>query len=205
MPKVLTTADVSGFRERLCAAAETLFAAHGPESVTMRQLASVLGVSPMTPYRYFKDKDEILAAVRAAAFGRFADALEAARDGGGLPLLVSQRVADAYVAFALEQPQAYRLMFDLSQPTEDQYPALAAEAARARRTMTAHVRDLIEAGVLEGDADMIGHVFWASLHGTIVLQLAGKLSPGIDPAALREAVFVALARGFGVQQRSAST
>jgi AcrR family transcriptional regulator len=198
MPKVLTIADVSGFRERLCAAAETLFAAHGPDSVTMRQLASVLGVSPMTPYRYFRDKDEILAAVRAAAFTRFAETLEAARNGGGAPLIVSQRVADAYVAFALEQPQAYRLMFDLSQPTEDQYPALAAAASRARLTMTAHVRDLIEAGVLEGDPDMIGNVFWAALHGTIVLQLAGKLSSDIDPGKLRDTAFLALARGFGV-------
>ncbi len=41
----------------------------------MRQLAAELGCSPMTPYRYFKDKDEILAAVRAAAFDRFSEAL----------------------------------------------------------------------------------------------------------------------------------
>ena len=45
--------------------AERLFAEHGVEAVTMRQLAAALGVSPMTPYRYFKDKDAILAAVRA--------------------------------------------------------------------------------------------------------------------------------------------
>jgi len=53
-----------------------LFAEHGPEAVTMRQLAAELGCSPMTPYRYFRDKDEILAAVRASAFDRFSDALE---------------------------------------------------------------------------------------------------------------------------------
>jgi AcrR family transcriptional regulator len=201
MPKVLSHTDVAGFRDRLCAAAEMLFAAQGPDSVTMRQLAGVLGVSPMTPYRYFRDKDEILAAVRAAAFTRFAVTLEAARAVDGAPLERSQRVGDAYLAFALEQPQAYRLMFDLSQPTEDQYPELAAAAARARLTMTDHVRDLIGAGLLQGDPDLIGHAFWASLHGTIVLQLAGKLSPGVDPAMLRQASFVALARGFGLDER----
>lgn len=198
MPRVLSHADVSDFRDRLCRAAETLFAAHGPDSVTMRQLAAVLGVSPMTPYRYFKDKDEILAAVRAGAFTRFAEALEAARDGGGAPLEISQRVGEAYVAFALKQQDAYRLMFDLAQPTEDQYPELAEAAARARRTLTAHVEGLIQAGLVHGDAAMIGHVFWAALHGTIVLQLAGKLSPGIDSAALRTECFLVLARGFGI-------
>ena len=33
----------------------------------MRMLAAELGVSAMTPYRYFKDKDEILSAIRARA------------------------------------------------------------------------------------------------------------------------------------------
>ena len=52
----------------------SLFAAKGAEGVTMRELASALGVSPMTPYRYFHDKDDMLAAVRARAFDRFAEA-----------------------------------------------------------------------------------------------------------------------------------
>jgi AcrR family transcriptional regulator len=32
----------------------------------------------MTPYRYFKDKDEIFSAIRTRAFSRFADKREAA-------------------------------------------------------------------------------------------------------------------------------
>src|SRR3546814_15072618 len=81
MPRILSEADVADFRERLCEAAEKLFAERGPEAVTMRQLAAVLGVSPMTPYRYFRDKDDILAAIRTNGFNRFAEALEKARDG----------------------------------------------------------------------------------------------------------------------------
>src|SRR6185503_14526016 len=81
MPRVLSETDVADFRDRLCSAAERLFAERGPDAVTMRQLAAELGVSPMTPYRYFEDKDDILAAVRANGFNRFAAALEKARDG----------------------------------------------------------------------------------------------------------------------------
>jgi AcrR family transcriptional regulator len=81
MPRVLTETDVADFRDRLCEAAERLFAEKGPDAVTMRQLSAELGVSPMTPYRYFEDKDDILAAVRTSAFNRFAEALEKARDG----------------------------------------------------------------------------------------------------------------------------
>ena len=78
MPRVLTEAATREFRERLIDAAERLFAQKGLEAVTLRQLAAEIGVSPMTPYRYFADKDDILAAVRARAFTRHAEALEAA-------------------------------------------------------------------------------------------------------------------------------
>src|ERR1700756_5228072 len=79
MPRVLSETDVTDFRDRLCEVAERLFAEKGPDAVTMRQLATELGVSPMTPYRYFQDKEDILAAVRANGFNRFAEALETGR------------------------------------------------------------------------------------------------------------------------------
>ncbi|MGH1556818.1 TetR/AcrR family transcriptional regulator [Caulobacter segnis] len=123
----------------------------------MRELAQALGVSPMTPYRYFKDKDAILAAVRAAAFERFAVRLEAALTQPADPLHRSRNAGEAYVAFALAEPQAYRLMFDLNQPTEGDYPELQAAIVRARRTMTSHVQAMIDAGLLDGDAELIGH------------------------------------------------
>src|ERR1044071_9304655 len=80
MPKVLTEADIGAFRDSLCEVAEKQFAEHGPDGVTIRELADAMGVSPMTPYRYFKDKDAILAAVRARAFNRFAEAMEKAAE-----------------------------------------------------------------------------------------------------------------------------
>jgi len=198
MPRVLTESDVADFRERLCAAAERLFAEHGPEGVTMRQLAAELGVSPMTPYRYFKDKEAILSAVRTAAFNRFAEALEGAYDSAFDPLSRSAAVANAYIRFAQSEHAAYRLMFDLMQPDEEDYPELVEAGERARRTMTRHVEGLIQAGLLKGDPDMIGHIFWSALHGSLVLEFSGKLSPKIEPRRLREEMLVVLIKGLGL-------
>jgi len=147
----------------------------------MRELASELGVSAMTPYRYFKDKEEILAAVRARAFTRWADKLEAAFASADSAPGKSRAVYEAYIAFAFGEPAAYKLMFDLSQPDENEYPELVAANARAKATMTDYVRELVDAGIIEGDANLIGRVFWASLHGAVVLKLAGKLGGVGDP------------------------
>jgi len=198
VPRVLSSEDVEAFRDRLCVAAEKLFAERGAEAVTMRELAQALGVSPMTPYRYFKDKDAILAAVRAAAFERFAARLEAALAEPADPGRRSRNAGEAYVAFALAEPQAYRLMFDLSQPTEGDYPELQAAIVRARRTMTIHVEGMIAAGLLDGDAELIGHLFWSVLHGMLLLRLTGKLAPSVDPEALQALAFATVARGLGI-------
>jgi AcrR family transcriptional regulator len=178
MPRVLTETDVADFRERLCEAAERLFAEKGPDAVTMRQLSAELGVSPMTPYRYFEDKDDILAAVRTNGFNRFAEALETARAGAKDIRSRGRAVGEAYVRFAMEHPHSYKLMFDLNQPNAEKYPALIAAGQRARATMTDHVKDAIAAGLYEGDPAEIGMMFWATGHGVVVLQLAGMLPPG---------------------------
>jgi AcrR family transcriptional regulator len=178
MPRVLTETDVADFRERLCAAAERLFAEHGLDAVTMRQLAAELGVSPMTPYRYFRDKNDILAAVRANGFNRFAEALEKARDSQTNARARGAAVGEAYINFALEHPHTYKLMFDLNQPDEADYPELVAAGERARATMTAHVKDQIAAGDMAGSPERIGMMFWAATHGALLLELTGKLPPG---------------------------
>lgn len=195
MPRVLTQEAVGEFRERLIDAAERLFATHGLEAVTMRQLAGALGVSAMTPYRYFADKDAILAAVRARAFNRHADALEAARASGASDLDGSFAVGGAYVRFALAHPEAYKLMFDLEQPNAAAYPELVAAGERSRATMTAHLSDLIAAGALSGDPDLIGHMFWSALHGALQLQLAGLLRAPYDAERLCLALMQALWAG----------
>ena len=178
MPRVLSETDVADFRERLCEAAERLFAERGPDAVTMRQLAAELGVSPMTPYRYFEDKDDILAAVRANGFTRFAVALETARDGASGARAIGTAVGEAYVTFAVENPHAYKLMFDFNQPHAEKYPELVAAGQRAQKTMTGYIKDAMAEGLMEGDPEQIGLMNWAAIHGAVILELSGMLPPG---------------------------
>jgi len=203
LPRVLTTEDLADFRGKLIAAATRIFAEKGREGFTMREVAAELGVSAMTPYRYFKDKDEILAAVRANAFDRFAEALETAFAIDGDARTRSAAVGDAYIRFAFSEPASYRLMFDMSQPDEADYPELVRASARARHTMTDYVRGLVDAGMLAGDPILIGHVFWAALHGAVVLQLAGKLGEECSFETISREAFRALSAGFAAARHDA--
>jgi AcrR family transcriptional regulator len=197
MPRTLTDTEVEDFRDRLCDAAAQLFATRGREGFTMRDLASACGVSPMTPYRYFKDKDAILAAIRARAFNKFSQALEEACAMPGEATARAGAAGEAYIRFALEDPTSYKLMFDLSQDDAN-YPELAQAGKRAQRTLTRHIHPLVEQGLLAGDPDLIGHVFWSMLHGALMLKFAGKLDR--EFRAVVEEAFRALIAGFRPQK-----
>lgn len=202
MPRIRPAAEVAEFREKLCAAATRLFAEHGAEGFTMRMLAAEVGCATMTPYRYFRDKDELLAAVRAMAYDRFSEALEsAAHMASGDSRAKSAAIGDAYVAFALANPEAYRLMFDMSPPEAIDSPDLARAARRANTTMTGYVRAMIEDGALKGDPVLIGRMFWAAIHGVVQLELSGVLPPGPDADTLRHEMMRALFIGLNSDPR----
>ena len=197
MPRAsLSSEQIDEFRERLVSAAMRLFARRGYEGVTLRAIAAELGCSPMTSYRYFRDKAAIFAAVRTAAYRSFADAQEAARDAASEPAAVLVALGRAYTRFAIENPDAYRLMFELSQQDEEAHPELAKCLAHHRSLMTAWAQDAIDAGLVEGDAQTLGQLFWAGMHGVIMLEIAGKLSLGRSFDRLSKEMVRTLFRGM---------
>jgi AcrR family transcriptional regulator len=182
----------------MCDVAEKLFAAHGPDGVTMREMADELGVSSMTPYRYFKDKDAILAAVRTRAFNQFAAAMERARTESA-PQTPNASPGNPYIDFALAHPAAYRLMFDVSQPTFADHPELVAAMGRARLTMGGGLRELAAAGRFKGDVDLAAYVFWSAMHGAVMLELAGLLEGSkLDAHKIAKPALEALRKHLGL-------
>ena len=174
MRRPLTDEEIEAFRGRLVRAAEKLFAAHGVEGVTMRQIAKALGYSQTAAYRYFADKDEILAAVRAAALGRFCSKLEAALKPGRDARENARAVGRAYLQFALDDPDSYRLIFGSRAPERD-IPEYSRTVRRFQSSMTDYVRGLIEQGYLKGDPVELGRAFSVAAHGVVMMHLSGLL------------------------------
>ena len=196
MPRVLTQNEVAGFRQRLCELATRRFAERGAAGVTLRALADEAGCSRTTPYRYFKDKAEILAAVRTAGFKRLADALEAAARAEPDPAQRLEALGRIYLGFAREEPHAYRVMYEISQQDEHRYPELVKQIQRTQQPMLDTVEECVGAGVVDGDPLDVTHLLWASLHGLNALHLADKLHLGRDFDALSEVMVSFLGRAM---------
>jgi AcrR family transcriptional regulator len=173
MPATLTDSEINEFRSRLCAEAERQFAEHGVEAVSMRSLAKALGCSATTPYRYFRNKEEILAAVRASILHRVCDMLEAVGVDQPTGAVWARAHTRAFLGFAFDEPNAYRLLYDLYQPEGSKVPELVRAIARSMHVMTGYVERLIEEGQLQGDAATLGYQYFAAVHGLIGLWMTG--------------------------------
>src|ERR1700739_4172142 len=64
-------------RDGLVAAGLELARTGGPDAVVLREATRMVGVVPNAAYRHFADRDELLAAVCAAAMGELADRMAA--------------------------------------------------------------------------------------------------------------------------------
>lgn len=97
-------------RQALLDAALALIEAGEEQGVSLRTVAARAGVSNAAPYRHFKDREALMAAVATIGFERLLQSLRRAREsaGEGAELLA---MATAYLAFASKSIGLYRVMF----------------------------------------------------------------------------------------------
>jgi len=195
VPRPLDPSAIREFREDVCRVAARRFAELGYAGVTLRAVADELGCSRMTPYRYFKDKADILAAVRAEGFRRLAEFEEEAAGAASDPMDRVEAVCRAYLCFAVEEPDSYRLMFEFPEKlTSSPTPELRRQAARSQRPLFEAVREAGRAGPFDGDATTVTHLFWAALHGLVSLHLSDRLKMERSFEELSEALVPLLSR-----------
>ncbi len=194
MPKILTDEEILSFRNRLCDLALEAFARHGVEGITLRGLASAVGCSRTTPYRYFKNKADILAALRQREFERMADVLEAALHAEPVCSRQLVALASTYLEFALDNPDAYRVMYEVDQQDTHNYPELLAQIQRSGEPIRNIVKAAVKSGTMHGDPVNIALMLWAGLHGLISLHLSHMLGKERDIKELAEVTIRSLGR-----------
>ncbi len=97
-------------REALLDSAMHILAQPDEEKITLRMLAGRLGVSRTAPYRHFKSKSTLMAAVAARGFSLMRNTFRDELQSGDTEKAICEIMED-YVTFATENPRLYRLMF----------------------------------------------------------------------------------------------
>jgi len=200
MAVLLTEAQLFDVRDRIRSIAERQIALHGTQAVSLRSIASEMGWTAASLYRYYSSKAELFDSVRVVANDRFSDAIEQAYHSSDDLWQRSRAIGDAYIAFATAEPAAYQLMFAYEQEDAEKSADLRQAEQRSKRTLTTYVRDMVDAALLQGDPELIAHTWWAALHGLVVLRMSGKLdhSPPFD--VLRHAAVRMIMRGAREQK-----
>ena len=157
--------DLTARRDRVLDDARRIAEAECWEAVTIRRLATELGVTQPVLYTAFGRRQDIVDAVALRGFAELAAALDA-----GDP-------AAAYLDFARAHPATYEAMFLM--PTA--LPFAAADVpAPMRGAFTGLGRAL-------GTADDVRtEIAWSLLHGVASLDRAGRLSAGAGGRRLAE-------------------
>ncbi len=168
------TQEKQELRRAILTAAGTLFLEQGYERFSLRKVAERIGYSPTTIYLYFRDKDDLLFTVVDEGFERFGQQLAAAAESQEDAWERLIALGRAYVAFGLQNPVYYQLMFMqradflMHTPVGESQPRIM-----SFQVLRQTVQQAIDAGVLRpGDAESYSDVLWALVHGMVSLAIS---------------------------------
>ncbi len=193
-------------RELILSAARTIVLTDGFAELSMRKIADMIEYSPATIYLHFASRDDI--ALQLVREG-FVDLLRYLEPAAAIddPLERLRTIGRRYIAFGLERPESYRLVFmeDPKFSSEVIGPNLVGPddlGKRAFDLLEATVRELVERGTFRtADPHQAAEVLWAGVHGVVSLQLSCAGNAGAyffqDVDAVTELLLETLARGLG--------
>src|SRR3984957_6024861 len=92
-------------KESLLDAAVALIGEVGPQGFTLREVARRAGVSHNAPYRHFRDKDDLLAAVAAQGFDRLTEQMKKAMAKGRTAAERLNLAGRGDIQFQLQSPK----------------------------------------------------------------------------------------------------
>ena len=163
-------------RRALLDAADDVLVAQGVSALSLRDLARRVGVSATAPYHHFGGKADLVCALADDALGKLDDALAAAATDHADPEAQLSALGVAYVLFAVDHPEHFRLAF---RPEMGSPFATLADDSGALPTDTPGFRHLVRvvAQLAPAPADRVtlAVASWSLAHGLAALLVDGPL------------------------------
>jgi AcrR family transcriptional regulator len=180
----------------LAAAAALLERTGNEEAVTLRAVAREVGISAPSIYSHFPDREAIVEAVVDGAFADFnaaiEDAANAAIAAGAGPRERVRAGCAAYLRFAAERPNRYKLMFERQHRIGGDVPDVQITGFDL---LVRSIQDCVAAGISAStDAARDATAIWLALHGYATLPARLPMFPWPDADALLDRIVDGLAQ-----------
>lgn len=164
-------------RDKLVEAAAKLMNTGGEQALTLRGVGHAAGVSHNAPYKHFKNRDALLAAVAIADLDVLTMRFREIRLSASPPGDKLLTAMGTLIAFSREQPSRYRLVFGA--------PTLAREHLELQVQSTACLSEIMlmveeckSANALpDAPTKSLASLLLAAMHGLVVLEAQGQLRP----------------------------
>lgn len=162
----------------LVSAAIELISKGTAEQLTLRAVSRRVGVNHRAVYNHFEDLTSLLAAVAEQGYRNLLELLKvtlAPMQRAG-PERRMEAIACAYVAFAIDNPAHYRIMFGRRLNEDGRFPVLEELVQQAYELIDAEIVNGIDLGRFElrTRREMV-FAFWSLAHGFASLTLVRRI------------------------------
>lgn len=178
MPKAPRNAkDVETVKMQIIEAAKMIICRDGFNQLSMRKLATVLGMTATNIYNYFSNKDELYLGIQTAGFAILLDRFQKVEQQFKSPSKVLEEFVKVYLDFGINNPDYYEVMLGGNTPKYTDYVGTELEkvAFAEKQTALALVQMTTQlimniVGLSKGDAKFRAVQAWATLHGVVSLH-----------------------------------
>lgn len=154
---------------RILEAASRLWARGGEKALTMRAVARMADTTTPTVYERYRDRDDILSALRLQTRRALFETLRPAR--------TLRESAEQYLRFALEHSFAYEVLFDgVGKPPSlhEPWPSFRVLRERVAKELGGHSRQHTRLML----------ALWSLMHGTAMLIIRGRFEGALRAQAV---------------------
>jgi AcrR family transcriptional regulator len=194
-------------RKEILKAGRKMLLDEGISNISMRKIAGEIDVSATSIYLHFRNKNHLLYTLIEESIEELnrliRDIVNTDRD----PLAKMESIARTYVAFGLDRPQEYEVIFMLRPDEMPRYPKEKFRKAREGYELLAEViREGVDKGEMKEENPLrAAYAIWAQLHGIVSVVVNRRLDTRISVNEFINHAIVHLIRGIQINSHSQVT
>jgi len=165
-------------KNALIEAGADILTKEGVSALSLRKVAQKAGVSHAAPYAHFADKQALIAAISTEGYKKLYEQIaRVATQYRSEPLRRLVESSWAYVQFALDEPDHFKVTLSGMIEKEQDYPAFVETAKQTFALVVEVVAQCQQVGILrQGASDLTAVSVWALIHGFVTLLLENQIS-----------------------------